>query len=229
MKRSAWIGCWIVVFAQTIAVAQNYEVRPTAEPPLAPPPTSAAGQFMTMPDFEVFSPELPGAEPMVPSYTLPSHQYSGWYRPRAIERDKSVRCGVDTFHPRGFGRLFAKPCGGRRVDYKPFGLDDWGTKYGPAYYQLAEDPRCDNCDHSAGHCGGGHSLFGHGVGCGLAGCGLGGGLGWGLFAGGCGHSGCTACGDDCGNDQTAVLLPRRRRVHRITRRRAIDCAEGCAR
>lgn len=234
MNRIA-AGIFCLVFLVQTAVAGDHELTPLAE---YAPQAHTSQSFMTAPDFEVFSPGLKGAADLVPSYTLPSHHYSGWYRPRAIGRDKAVRCGDDTFRPRGFGRLFARQINEQRLDYRPYQVGDWGTEYGPAYYRLAEDPRCEDCDHSAkrgcygGHCGH-HACMGHGVGLGMGSCGLGGGCG--LLGGGlCGWFGadrCSACSDAgvaCDACHARGCGRRRAFSHLITRRRARGVAADCA-
>ncbi|MFK7817607.1 MAG: hypothetical protein AB8G99_02725, partial [Planctomycetaceae bacterium] len=94
-----------------------------------------------------------------------TYNYTGWFRPRAAGRTQAERCyAPDTFRPRGFGRLFARPANGMRVDYRPYALNNWNSQHGPAYYPIAEDPRCPHCDKqgcclsglfgSCGSCGG---------------------------------------------------------------------------
>ncbi len=104
-------------------------------------------EFMTDPDIRAFGPNGEGEGPSAPFYDQPTYNYTGWYRPRASGRDQSARCYGDTFRPRGYGHLFARQWNGQRMDYKPYVLTNWRSPHGPAYYNLAEDPRCPHCDH----------------------------------------------------------------------------------
>lgn len=159
-------------------------------------------EFMTAPEYRAFSPNQDGSGPIAPFYALPSHQYTGWFRPRAIGRTQGERCYGDTFRPRGYGHLFARPCNGQRMDYKPYALANWQTPHGPAYYQLAEDPRCPQCDKQ-GCC---LTNWLHGVSC-----------------GGCEQceGGCEQCeGGGCENCETCGGRGRvRPRLRRLSRRR----------
>ena len=79
-------------------------------------------------------------------FTMPFDRYTTWYRPRAASLTKYQRCAPDSFRPRGFGNLFARPCDGYRMEYEPYSLDDIPSKYGPSYVARMPDPRCDHCE-----------------------------------------------------------------------------------
>lgn len=185
--------------------------------------------FITAPEYEVFSVSEDGAGPVAPFYSMPTHRYTGWYRPRGVERDTFVRCQPQPFRPRGFGNLFARTPSNRRMGYKPYKLKDWSTDYGPAYYENAPDQRCENCDHDAkkarirGMLGGGCNSC-DGSGCKLCGglfdklafgkksCGTGScgasklGFGKTLFGGG--NSGCQTCGGSGGQMKVFSIASR---------------------
>ncbi|MFK7820984.1 MAG: hypothetical protein AB8G99_19875, partial [Planctomycetaceae bacterium] len=75
------------------------------------------GEFMTQPEMRAFGPTGDENGPTAPFYTEPTYNYTGWFRPRAAGRTQAERCyAPDTFRPRGFGRLFARPANGMRVD-----------------------------------------------------------------------------------------------------------------
>ena len=72
-------------------------------------------QFRLIPDFG-----MPGsAGNGYKHFTSPMHNYTTWYRPRAATLNQCVRCAPDSFRPRGFGHLFARPCDGYRMEYSP--------------------------------------------------------------------------------------------------------------
>lgn len=79
-------------------------------------------------------------------FSSPLHAFTTWYRPRAATRTQGQRCAPDAFRPRGFGRLFARPCDPYRMEYTPFVLRDGQSAYGPAYLLRACDQRCEHCD-----------------------------------------------------------------------------------
>ena len=85
-------------------------------------------------------------------FSLPMDRYTNWYRPRAATLTQYQRCAPDSFRPRGFGHLFARPCDGYRMEYEPYMLSDGKSKYGPAYLSRMPDPRCPHCDHTADDC-----------------------------------------------------------------------------
>ena len=85
-------------------------------------------------------------------FPSPMPSFTRWYRPKVATLTKSVRCEPDVFRPRGYGNLFARPCDPYRMEYTPYTLDDFQSKYGPSYILNAPDQRCDHC----GHCGHGH-------------------------------------------------------------------------
>lgn len=179
-------------------------------PPMAAPATDGLPgpeNFIVAPEIEVFSPSNNGAGPMAPFYRMPTYQYTGWYRPRAVERDTAVRCQPTDFRPRGFGNLFARTPSNRRLDYAPYKLANWQTPYGPAYYELPPDQRCQgNCAHGA-------CLFGT---CGPTGCqnGTCGGL-FDKLAFGRGGA-CDACNSGSGM-----------KVFTIASRRDASCTDSC--
>lgn len=123
------------------------------------------GEFMTQPELRAFGPTGDENGPTAPFFSEPMHNYTGWFRPRAVGRTQAERCYGDTFRPRGFGHLFAKSSTGMRLDYRPYQLSNWHSVHGPAYYPIAEDPRCAHCDKQGcclsslfgccGTCGGG--------------------------------------------------------------------------
>lgn len=148
-------------------------------------------EFMTSPEIRAFGPNGEGEGPSAPFYDQPSYNYTGWYRPRASGRDQAARCYGDTFRPRGYGHMFARPWNGQRMDYKPYVLEDWRSPHGPAYYNYAEDQRCPQCDHQ-GNClaNGLHAL--HDKKCQLLGnCPI-------VGCGSCGRCGASDC-DECGS------------------------------
>ncbi|MEZ6132494.1 MAG: hypothetical protein R3C59_27840 [Planctomycetaceae bacterium] len=73
--------------------------------------------------------------------------FTEWHRPKAATLTAHQRCAPDSFRPRGFGHLFARPCDSFRMDYNPHVLDAPYSKYGPAYIYNQPDQRCQNCDH----------------------------------------------------------------------------------
>ena len=85
-------------------------------------------------------------------FANPFDRYTTWYRPRAASLTKYQRCEPESFRPRGFGNLFARPCDGYRMEYEPYGLDDAHSKYGPSYFARMPDPRCDDCCHDDDDC-----------------------------------------------------------------------------
>ncbi len=101
--------------------------------------------------------QYPGpGDPGSPAYGFkhfpsPMFSFTRWYRPRAATLTKDVRCAPDSFRPRGYGNLFARPCDPFRMEYTPSTLDDLQSKYGPSYILRAPDERCDDCGH-CGHC-----------------------------------------------------------------------------
>ena len=85
-------------------------------------------------------------------FSLPMDKYTNWYRPRAATLTQYQRCEPDSFRPRGFGHLFARPCDGFRMDYEPYALSDGMSSYGPSYLARMPDPRCPHCDPNAEEC-----------------------------------------------------------------------------
>ena len=79
------------------------------------------------------------------------HMFTTWHRPKASTLTKCQRCAPESFRPRGYGNLFARPCDSFRMDYSPYILSDAYTKYGPAYMYRHHDLRCDDCDHHHHH------------------------------------------------------------------------------
>lgn len=73
--------------------------------------------------------------------------YTTWYRPRASTLTRGVRCAPQTFSPRGFGNLFARPCDPFRMEYTPYSLPNKGSQYGPSYMLNHPNQRCKNCGH----------------------------------------------------------------------------------
>lgn len=85
-------------------------------------------------------------------FPLPLDKYTNWYRPRASSLTQYQRCAPDTFRPRGFGHLFARPCDGFRMEYEPYAISDGMSNYGPAYFSRLPNPQCDDCDHCDDDC-----------------------------------------------------------------------------
>lgn len=83
-------------------------------------------------------------------FMMPMDRYTNWYRPRAATLTQFQRCAPDSFRPRGFGHLFARPCDGFRMEYEPYLLSDGLSSYGPAYIARMPDPRCPDCDCCSG-------------------------------------------------------------------------------
>jgi hypothetical protein len=106
------------------------------------------GQFRHSPEYG-----MPGsAGSGYQHFTYPMHNYTTWYRPRAATLNQCVRCAPDSFRPRGFGHLFARPCDGYRMEYSPHVLTGDNSLYGPSYIARQPDPRCEHCDPQAsGH------------------------------------------------------------------------------
>ncbi len=155
MKRVIYSAVFLLT-ANTVAFAQVPPApAPAPAPDAAPMPAMQVApalapvegdlpgpeNFIVAPEVEVFSPSSNGAGPMAPFFRMPTYQYTGWYRPRAVERDTAVRCQPADFRPRGTGNLFARTPSGRRLDYRPYSLSDWRSPYGPAYYELPPDQR----------------------------------------------------------------------------------------
>jgi hypothetical protein len=84
-------------------------------------------------------------------FSGPMHRFTTWYRPRAATLTRYQRCAPRPFRPRGLGTLFARPCDGYRIEYKPYQLTDSRSQYGPSYLARMPDPRCEDCDHSVAH------------------------------------------------------------------------------
>jgi hypothetical protein len=55
------------------------------------------------------------------------------------------RCLPRPFRPRGYGALFNRPCAAHRLDYNRYVVPEQRSEYGPAYYGLQKDDRCDKC------------------------------------------------------------------------------------
>ncbi len=85
-------------------------------------------------------------------FMLPMDKYTTWYRPRAATLTAWQRCAPDSFRPRGFGHLFARPCDGFRMEYTPYMLKEGTSQYGPSYIARQPDPRCEHCDQTSGEC-----------------------------------------------------------------------------
>lgn len=75
------------------------------------------------------------------------HMFTSWHRPRAATLTKTQRCAPDSFKPRGYGHLFARPCDSFRMEYSPYVLDRPESQYGPSYIYRAHDERCEDCNH----------------------------------------------------------------------------------
>lgn len=80
-------------------------------------------------------------------FPLPLNMFGSWYRPRASTLTKAQRCAPDSFRPRGFGHLFARPCDSFRMEYNPYVVKENRTEYGPSYLSRAPDQRCEDCNH----------------------------------------------------------------------------------
>ncbi|MCA9060456.1 MAG: hypothetical protein KDA85_18225 [Planctomycetaceae bacterium] len=166
MKRTIWFSILVLAFTGVQPVMVGADGAAIAQPPAvsltgtAPRVSSQAGKPvrpLLPPVFNGFSvfraaPDL-GAPGSAGSghqhFTMPMHQYTGWYRPRAATLTSVQRCEPDSFRPRGLGHLFARPCDGYRMEYTPYALSDEPSIYGPAYIARQPDPRCEHCDHSA--------------------------------------------------------------------------------
>ncbi len=72
--------------------------------------------------------------------------YTTWHRPKSSTWTRGVRCVPQSFRPRGFGNLFARPCDPFRMDYTPYSLTERASKYGPGYWLNPPDQRCDHCN-----------------------------------------------------------------------------------
>lgn len=85
-------------------------------------------------------------------FSAPMDRYTNWYRPKASTLTQGQRCEPDSFRPRGYGNLFARPYDGFRMDYEPYAIGDSASTYGPSYMLRVPDPRCNSCCEN-GHCG----------------------------------------------------------------------------
>lgn len=86
-------------------------------------------------------------------FPMPMDRYTNWYRPKAATLTQYQRCEPESFRPRGFGNLFARPCDGFRMDYQPYMLSDGMSSYGPAYPARMPDPRCpEHCEKDCKNC-----------------------------------------------------------------------------
>ena len=99
-------------------------------------------QFRMIPDFGMAGSAGHGYK----HFTMPMNNYTTWYRPRAATLNQCVRCAPDSFRPRGFGHLFARPCDGYRMEYSPYVMSGANSMYGPSYIARQPDPRCEHCD-----------------------------------------------------------------------------------
>lgn len=99
-------------------------------------------QYRRMPDLG--SPHSPGYG--FKHFALPFQNYTKWHRPKAATLTKYQRCTPDEFRPRGYGRLFARPCDSFRMEYTPYILGSGSSPYGPSYLVRSPDLRCDKCD-----------------------------------------------------------------------------------
>lgn len=75
------------------------------------------------------------------------HMFTSWHRPKAATLTQAQRCAPDSFNPRGYGHLFARPCDSFRMEYSPQVLDRPESQYGPSYIYRTPDERCDDCNH----------------------------------------------------------------------------------
>ncbi len=110
---------------------------------ICPPDINGFDQFRQSAD--IGSPGSPGYG--FKHFPSPMHAFTRWHRPRAATLTACQRCEPDSWRPRGFGNLFARPCDPFRMDYSPHTLNDGHTKYGPAYILRMRDPRCEDCSH----------------------------------------------------------------------------------
>jgi len=157
MRLANSISVFVVAFAvgHTVTQAARPTMRVTRITPAAaelPAPVPVESCDFSFDGFKSWqaAPEygLPGsAAPGAQHYTLPMHHYTNWYRPRAATLTAAQRCEAQPFRPRGFGNLFARPCDGYRMEYKPYTLSDDRSQYGPVYITRQPDPRCDQHDH----------------------------------------------------------------------------------
>jgi len=84
-------------------------------------------------------------------FSGPLDRFTTWYRPRAATLTPYQRCAPDSFRPRGYGNLFARPCDGYRMEYSPYKLMNTQSQYGPSYIARMPDPRCEHCDPLVKH------------------------------------------------------------------------------
>jgi hypothetical protein len=170
-----WSVCVSAIFAGEVTVTVGPDSSPGPIIPQQVPPAPDEQFYEAASDSasDQCPPEAPGAIPKFngfsmfrarsdegapgsgghgfPHFSQPSHRYGHWYRPRAATLTASERCQPDSFRPRGFGHLFARPCDGYRMDYAPSTLHGGESLYGPAYSARQPDPRCDDCDHAEKH------------------------------------------------------------------------------
>ncbi|MEZ6060759.1 MAG: hypothetical protein R3C19_10380 [Planctomycetaceae bacterium] len=143
-----------ILIGQSAVHANDRAISGTA---IQPVPVGPADEYSDCFGFNGFSqyrmsPDLGGegsAGHGFQHFSMPMHSYTTWYRPRAATLNECVRCAQDSFRPRGFGNLFARPCDGYRMEYTPYVLGGDRSKYGPAYIARQPDPRCRDCDHTA--------------------------------------------------------------------------------
>lgn len=142
------------VLTQQLAVGGEQSAPATADSPgtlrsLTPPPI--LGEGMTFNGFAQYrlSPDLgapgTGANGHL-HFSQRMHNYTHWYRPRAATLNQCQRCLPDPFRPRGFGRLFNRPCDGYRMEYSPYMMSESTSAYGPSYISRKPDPRCKDGD-----------------------------------------------------------------------------------
>lgn len=158
-----------VFFPDDVPQVQNASQPKTLPPPLTPVPPKVK------PPLGTEKPKPPKPLPTVPAfrdtelgahatlgepwdggvgykhYDYPSYRYDLWYRPRPFGWGIAERCAPSPFRPRGYGNLFNEQSTCYRMDYLRYVLTNHYSEYGPAYYRLQPDQRCDHCDKSQYH------------------------------------------------------------------------------
>ena len=145
----------LTVFVIAIIITQTR--THAQESPVPPETTKAVSATAQVPSqqcvengFDGYRQQPDAGSPGSPAYgfkhfPLSMHMFTEWHRPRAATLTKCQRCAPDSFRPRGFGNLFARPCDSFRMEYAPHVIDAPQSTYGPAYIYRQPDPRCDDC------------------------------------------------------------------------------------